>query len=85
MSHTRTLPSMEELSSQRASWLMTSPVTRSLCPLKHRTILVASTSYLHRPLSSLTKAASNCCASQTRHVAHTLAQLSPTRKRGTRE
>lgn len=47
MSHTRTVPSMEELNSQRASWLMTSPVTLSLCPLKRRTILMASTSYLY--------------------------------------
>ena len=48
MSHTRTVPSMEELSSQRASWLMTRPVTLSLCPLKRRTIRTASTSYLHQ-------------------------------------
>ena len=48
MSHTRTVPSMEELSSHRASWLMTTPVTRSLCPLKRRTILTASTSYLQQ-------------------------------------
>ena len=59
MSHTRTVPSIEELSSQRASWLMTTPVTLSLCPLKRRTILTASTSYLpHTPCLS-----QRCCCS----------------------
>lgn len=73
ISQMRTVPSMEALSSHFASWLTTSPVMRSLCPLNSRTCRKASTSYLHHHKPSGTSATNACPpASQ---AARTVTQL----------